>query len=93
MRNSQLQEHLLILRPIHIDDFQAVLNWSQDEVFCEANGWDLNRTTDELFTWWKKCVENKNAAFIRIGIELNDTLIGYGDLAYMNGSEGWYRNR
>jgi [ribosomal protein S5]-alanine N-acetyltransferase len=87
MRNSQLQEHLLILRPIHIDDFQAVLNWSQDEVFCEANGWDLNRTTDELFNWWKKCVENKNAAFIRIGIELNDTLIGYGDLAYMNGSE------
>ena len=35
----------------------------------------------------KKCVENSSTDFIRIGIELNDTLIGYADLACINGSE------
>lgn len=87
MKNSKRQKHSPILRPIHMNDFQAILNWSKDEAFCESNGWELNRTTDELSNWWKKCVENRSTDFIRIGIELNDTLIGYGDLACINGSE------
>jgi [ribosomal protein S5]-alanine N-acetyltransferase len=86
MNNVQLSKHLT-LRPIVLEDFQNVLIWSQDEIFCEANGWESNRTTDELYNWWKKCVENRRTDFIRIGIELNDTLIGYGDLACMNGTE------
>ena len=86
MNNVQLSKHLT-LRPIVLEDFQNVLIWSQDEIFCEANGWEFNRTTDELYNWWKKCVENRRTDFIRIGIELNDTLIGYGDLACMNGTE------
>ena len=80
-------KHSPILRPIHMDDLEAVINWSQDEDFCMANDWDLNRTPEELFNWWKKCVENKKSNFKRMGIELNGTLIGYGDLACINGSE------
>ena len=86
MSNEQLSNHLT-LRPIEMYDFQNVLKWSQDGVFCESNGWDLNRTPDELYNWWKKCVENSSTEFIRIGIELNNALIGYGDLACINGSE------
>ncbi len=83
---DQLSKNLT-LRPIDLQDFQNVLIWSQDEIFCEANGWEINRTPNELYNWWKKCVENRRTDFIRIGIELNDTLIGYGDLACMNGTE------
>ena len=71
----------ITLRPIEMKDFQAILLWSQDDDFCEANGWELNRSPEELFTWWQKCVENKSTDFIRIGIALNNLLIRYGDLA------------
>jgi len=77
----------ITLRPIKMEDFQAVLLWSQDDDFCEANGWELNRSPEELSDWWKKCVDNKSTDFMRIGIALNNLLIGYGDLAYIHGSE------
>ena len=87
MQNYKTQKHSPILRPIHMDDLQTIISWSQDEAFCKANDWELNRTPEELYNWWKKCVENTHSDFIRMGIELNDTLIGYGDLACINGSE------
>ena len=62
--------HTPFLRPIQMSDFQTVFKWSQNEAFCEANDWELNRTHDELYSWWEKCVENKNSDFILIGIEL-----------------------
>ena len=77
----------ITLRPLEMRDFQSVLLWSQDDDFCETNGWELNRSPEELASWWQKCVENKNADFIRIGIALNYLLIGYGDLACIHGSE------
>ena len=77
----------ITLRPIEMEDFQAVLLWSQDNDFCEANGLELNRTPEELSNWWQKCVENKSTDFMRIGIALNNLLIGYGDLACMQKSE------
>lgn len=79
--------HTPSLRPIQMSDFETVIKWSQNEAFCEANDWELNRTPDELYSWWEKCVENKNSDFIRIGIVLDNTLIGYGDLACINGSQ------
>ena len=76
----------ITLRPIEMEDFQAVLLWSQDNDFCEANGWELNRSPEALSNWWQKCVENKSTDFIRIGIALKNILIGYGDLACIQGS-------
>ncbi|MFC7686548.1 hypothetical protein ACFQU5_11425 [Ureibacillus sp. GCM10028918] len=49
--------------------------------FCEANGWENNRSKDELYSWWTRCVNNLSNKFIRLGIEYNGKLIGYGDLA------------
>ena len=69
------------IRPISIDDFEAVLKWSKDDSFCLTNGWEINRKPDELFRWWLLCVENNSAHFIRMGIELNEKLVGYTDLA------------
>ena len=86
MDTLQLLEKIT-LRPIEMKDFQVVLLWSQDGDFCEANDWEINRTPEELSNWWQNCVENRSTDFIRIGITLNNVLIGYGDLACIHGSE------
>lgn len=64
-----------------IEDYSIVLNWSRDIDFCSANGWEINRKEEELYQWWHRCVNNQSADFIRMGIEFNDKLIGYADLA------------
>lgn len=81
-----MEIHGLKLRQITMDDFSSVVKWSKDNAFCLANGWDLNRDEQELFNWWERCVHNDSESFIRIGIELEGKLIGYADLACMNGN-------
>lgn len=74
------------LRPLTMDDYEAVLKWSKDESFCSANGWELNRSPEELYRWWLLCVDNAAADFIRMGIELKGKLVGYADLANIAGN-------
>jgi [ribosomal protein S5]-alanine N-acetyltransferase len=76
-------KNLIVIRPISIDDFEEVLHWSRDVNFCLANDWQLNRDPKELYDWWLRCVENQATDFIRLGIEWNNRLIGYADLANM----------
>jgi len=81
-----MNKESITLRPLHIDDYEAVLNWSKDEKFCIANEWETNRNEEELYRWWVHCVDNKAEDFIRLGIEFNEKLIGYADLANIEGS-------
>lgn len=69
------------VRPLTMDDYEAVLKWSKDVAFCSANGWELNRSPEELYRWWSMCVKNSVEDFIRMGIEHNGEIIGYADLA------------
>lgn len=71
------------LRAIRMDDYDTILNWSKDEQFCSANDWPLNRTDEEVYTWWEQCVTTKKDHFVRLGIELHSKLIGYADLAHI----------
>lgn len=71
------------LRPLTMDDYDAVRNWSKDDDFCSANGWQRNRGDEELHRWWSNCVNNESADFIRTGIEYGGKLVGYVDLAYI----------
>jgi [ribosomal protein S5]-alanine N-acetyltransferase len=71
------------IRSLKIEDYKMVLNWSKDADFCFANGWELYRSEEELYQWWLHCVNSASEDFIRMGIELNDKLIGYSDLANM----------
>ncbi|MDN4608662.1 GNAT family N-acetyltransferase [Sporosarcina sp. F6_3S_P_2] len=73
----------LQIRPLTMEDFDHVLQWSKDEVFCMANDWDKNRNEQELFKWWQHCVHNGSQDFIRMGIEMENKLIGYADLAFI----------
>ncbi|MBD7969295.1 GNAT family N-acetyltransferase [Paenibacillus gallinarum] len=71
------------LRPLTIDDYNIVLNWSKDDAFCSSNGWEKNRDPEELFRWWNNCIDVVTDDFIRMGIEMNKQLLGYVDLAYI----------
>lgn len=64
-----------------MEDYQTVLLWSKDQEFCLANGWDLNRSAEEIYSWWQRCVHNDTQDFIRRGIEQEGQLLGYSDLA------------
>lgn len=72
------------IRPIAISDYDAVLRWSQNETFCLANQWELNRDSNEVYSWWNKCVNNPSESFVRMGIEFDGNLIGYTDLANLS---------
>ncbi|MGN7387132.1 GNAT family N-acetyltransferase [Sporosarcina sp. SAFN-015] len=74
------------LRPLRIADYEAVLNWSKDDLFCAANDWEKNRDEEELYQWWVRCVNIQAEDFIRLGIEFNGKLIGYADLANIEGN-------
>ncbi|MFC5604091.1 GNAT family N-acetyltransferase [Sporosarcina koreensis] len=80
-----MNKEAITIRPLHIDDYETVLSWSKDDLFCSANGWELNRNEEELYEWWNRCVHNKAANFIRMGIEFDGELIGYADLAKIEG--------
>lgn len=69
------------IRPIREDDFSYVLAWSRDETFCLANGWEVNRSEQELYEWWQHCVHHLPENVLREGIEVEGRLVGYVDIA------------
>ena len=71
------------LRPVHMSDYDTIVKWSKDERFCLANDWPLERTEEEVYTWWEQCVTSEKPNFVRLGMELHSKLIGYVDLAYI----------
>ena len=37
----KINSNEISFRKLKLEDFNVVLNWNQDEQFCEANGWPL----------------------------------------------------
>ncbi|QPC45587.1 GNAT family N-acetyltransferase [Mangrovibacillus cuniculi] len=85
VRDSNVQN--IKLRPLTIDDFSSVLEWSKDEKFCLASNWELHRDEQEVNSWWQHFVSSLPEDFIRLALELENKLIGYVDLACMKGTE------
>ncbi|MCG7344349.1 GNAT family N-acetyltransferase [Sporosarcina sp. ACRSL] len=81
-----MSKESIVLRPLRIDDYETVLKWSKDDQFCSANDWERNRDEEELRQWWIFCVNNRADDFIRMGIELDGKMIGYADLANIEGN-------
>ena len=82
MFNDELLQTIK-LRPLTEDDAEHVLVWSKDDLFCLANGWETNRTTEELKQWWFNCINHPAEDFIRMGVEVNQKLAGYADVAFI----------
>ncbi|WOV83071.1 hypothetical protein PGH26_08990 [Sporosarcina jeotgali] len=71
------------LRSIILEDFPNVLKWSKNDAFCLANDWELHRDEQELYKWWLHCVNHLAEDSIRLGIDFENELIGYADLAHI----------
>ncbi|MEW9108735.1 MAG: GNAT family N-acetyltransferase [Cytobacillus gottheilii] len=74
---------MIKIRPITMNDYKYVLNWSTDKTFCHANGWKIDRKPEELYDWWFNQLYYSSREFVRLGIEQDGKLIGYGDMADM----------
>ncbi|WP_404409666.1 GNAT family N-acetyltransferase [Jeotgalibacillus malaysiensis] len=72
------------LRVIYESDIRAVMEWSRDKTFCQANSWSIDRDPEELQRWWMKYVKCPPENLIRMGIVLDEELIGYTDLVLIN---------
>ncbi|WP_054708643.1 GNAT family N-acetyltransferase [Bacillus sp. JCM 19041] len=78
----------LVLRPLLLEDYPVVLKWSKNELFCRANGWEVERDADEVYRWWDLCVHLQSSTIYRKGIELDGKFIGYVDLANIHEGVG-----
>jgi RimJ/RimL family protein N-acetyltransferase len=81
-----MNKESITLRALRLDDYEAVLRWSMDDKFCAANEWEKNRDEEELYQWWVRCVNIQAEDFLRMGIEYDNKLIGYADLANIEGN-------
>ncbi|MBB4825624.1 RimJ/RimL family protein N-acetyltransferase [Sporosarcina luteola] len=82
MREQNIVE-TVVLRKLSMEDLETVIRWSKDDVFCMANGWETDREQDELYRWWKRCVDEGSDKLIRLGVEHDKVLVGYVDLLVM----------
>ncbi|QTD41786.1 GNAT family N-acetyltransferase [Sporosarcina sp. Te-1] len=80
---EQKVHEAVVLRQLSMEDLETVIEWSKDDIFCLANGWETGRERDELFRWWTRCVEERTDKFIRLGVEYGNVLVGYVDLLAM----------
>lgn len=69
------------LRPLRMSDLPAVLKWSRDHQFCRANEWDVDLPADRIQRWLDRSVTGEPSDLVRFGVELDQTLVGYVDLA------------
>ncbi|GAA0364364.1 hypothetical protein GCM10008932_15890 [Alkalibacterium iburiense] len=70
-----IESNKIKLHPIAINDFKTILEWSQNDTFCKAYGWDLNKDREELYIWWENLVNRPSKGFLRLGIERKGQLI------------------
>lgn len=70
-------EKYVTIRPITLEDYSVIVDWSRDKAFCSANGWEQNRSNEEIYRWWNLCVSGEIENFIRMGMEYGGPLIQY----------------
>jgi len=78
------------LRPLTTSDLPRVLEWSQDEAFCLANGWPVGLPAEQLQDWFVRLLNNPPADLVRKGIVITTPeqpegyLVGFVDLREVN---------
>lgn len=76
-----MAEPVVVLRPLTLDDLDSIVQWSRDDAFCRANGWNVERVPAEVRSHWTRLIEEPPENFVRLGVEVEGNLVGYADLA------------
>ena len=78
----------LHLCPLCPDDLSAFARWAADAEFCRAIGWRLGLDERALRAWLAPILAGGEPGFLRLGVAWQGGLIGYVDLADLNGYSG-----
>jgi RimJ/RimL family protein N-acetyltransferase len=68
------------LRPLEMDDADAIGAWASDPEFCRAAGWSVTKSPDEHVRFHQQVILQPPDALVRLGAIMGDQLIGYVDL-------------
>ena len=74
---------MIRLRPLSMNDLSTVIRWSEDAIFCRSHSWALNRSIEELTSWWHHCINDLPQNFKRFAIDLDERFIGYVDFLFV----------
>jgi len=72
---------LVRLRPLRPGDEEAAVRWATDPGFCLAAGWTSGLAPRVVRQHWGRIVAGSGPGFLRLGVELEERLVGYVDLA------------
>ncbi|WP_310583326.1 GNAT family N-acetyltransferase, partial [Deinococcus sp.] len=78
----------VFLRPVTPADFGSLHEWNQDETFCRAAGWTPGLIRRAVNASWKRLLAAPERDFLRLGIESDEQLVGYADLAGIDQTSG-----
>ncbi len=85
---SVLETDRLILRPLTIDDAEAVYVWVSDERVTKYMPYQTYTSTDDVRKWLMNLQENETNNFGFVFKE-NNLLIGSGDIGYSTEKSAW----
>ena len=69
----------VILRPSDLSDVEALVSWSDDEVFRARAGWSDQPIQDRR-AFWSKQVNEPSPSLIRLAAIFDGAIVGYVDL-------------
>ena len=77
-----------VLRPLRPGDEESAVQWSRDAAFCAANDWAPDLPAERVRQHWQRLITAPPEGLLRLGIEQDEQLIGYADLAGLSADTG-----
>ena len=68
------------LRPLGLDDADVLTSWAADPDFCREADWSTGLAAEEHRAFWRRTITAPPADLIRLGVTVEDGLVGYVDL-------------
>ncbi|GGR82598.1 GNAT family N-acetyltransferase [Deinococcus sedimenti] len=73
------------LRSLRAGDEEVAVRWAADPVFCRAADWTPGLAPRVVRRHWQAIIAGGDPAFLRLGAELDGRLVGFVDLAGLDG--------
>ena len=74
------------LRSLRAGDEEVAVRWAADPVFCRAADWTPGLAPRVVRRHWAAIIAGGDPAFLRLGVELDGRLVGFVDLAGLDGT-------
>ena len=84
-----LETERLILRPLTLEDADAVFKWVSDERVTKYMPYNTYTSIDDVTTWLSTVVKEENTYNYGFVLKDNNILIGSGDIGYNPEKEAW----